>query len=499
MKFTIPNKIIQKVLRLLPWIIIFAGSVARIIVWFQNRNLFIDEANIARNIYERSLTDLARPLSYEQYAPPVFLWLTKICASLFGYSEMVLRLVPLLSGIGSLVMLFLLLRELVSNKAIWYPLALMAVSFIMIRYSSELKQYMTDAFVVLGLMTLALKTDILKISSKKFALVWLLAGSLAIWSSMPAVFALAGVGCYYFWIVIRGKAYQKMTPLLFVCVWWLLQFGGYFFLILKPQADTDYLQKYHSAFFVFLMPGSKEQIMHNWYLFKDMLRECSGYDTYSWIFNTVLFVLGAVLLLWKNTARGLLLLVPLVAVFLAAGLHQYSLIGRMTIFAMPVILSVVAYGFYKVISIRFWPSQLLITLFTCQVINHHSLLLPMIKEPYRFETITEEFDLLQQHHISGQQLYVHGSAVPAYIYYTEIHPGKARWRTLLGGHHVGWGTNLDSIGQTVQPPLAFIYSSLNSEELQRFKEAIGKYFTLDTFIEAEQRRCYVYIYNAHKN
>jgi hypothetical protein len=34
--------------------IILAGAVVRIIVYLQNRNLIIDEANVTRNLYERS-------------------------------------------------------------------------------------------------------------------------------------------------------------------------------------------------------------------------------------------------------------------------------------------------------------------------------------------------------------------------------------------------------------------------------------------------------------
>src|ERR1700748_715444 len=82
--------------------IIIVGVVLRLIYYFQNRCLFIDEANIARNIYERSLEGLAKPLNYEQYAPPLFLWIIKISTLLFGCSEFAFRLFPLLCGIASL-------------------------------------------------------------------------------------------------------------------------------------------------------------------------------------------------------------------------------------------------------------------------------------------------------------------------------------------------------------------------------------------------------------
>lgn len=494
MKITRQNETLQKVLHLLPWLIIFVGAVTRIIVWFQNRNLFIDEANVARNIYERNLAGLARPLSYEQYAPPVFLWITKISASLFGYSEMALRVMPILSGIGALIMLFYLLRECTSYKALWYPLALMAVSYILIRYSSELKQYMTDAFVVLSLMVLALKTDLLQLSAKKFTLIWFLVGSLAIWASMPSVFALAGIGCYYLFLCLQAKNYQKIYPLAIVAVLWVAQFVFYYLAILKPQADSSYLQNFHQGYFMFLIPTDKAKLMHNWYLFRTLLQETSGYAGLSWKVNTGLFLLGAIALLRKQTARGLLVIVPILAVFLAAGLHQYSLIPRVGIFIMPLILVLIGCGFSTLMSIRFIPLQLLLVFFGIRAINDHSMLRPMIKEPYQFENLTEEFEFLQEHHLSGSQIYMHYGVVPAYKYYTEIHPARNKWAAMKGAHPVSWDVNRDSLAQQVARPVAFIYTSISKEELDTWKNDFGRHLAIDTFIEDETRRCFVYIY-----
>src|SRR5690606_20568037 len=81
--------------------LIAIGIILRLYVYFQNRNLIIDEANVARNIAERGFAALALPLDYAQYAPPVFLWITKFFTMLFGMGEMALRLYPLLCGIAS--------------------------------------------------------------------------------------------------------------------------------------------------------------------------------------------------------------------------------------------------------------------------------------------------------------------------------------------------------------------------------------------------------------
>ena len=144
--------------KLLFWIAMFiiaAGIVTRIIVLLQNRDLIIDECNIARNIYERGFAGLAQPLSYEQYAPPVFLWMVKLFTVLFGMGEQVLRLYPLLTGFAAIIMLYLILKELTSLRSLWYPLALFVVAHMFIRYSTEVKQYMPDIFISLSLIWLA--------------------------------------------------------------------------------------------------------------------------------------------------------------------------------------------------------------------------------------------------------------------------------------------------------------------------------------------------------
>jgi predicted membrane-bound mannosyltransferase len=109
-------------------------------VYLQNRNLLLDEANVARNLFERDFTGLVKPLNYEQYAPPVFLWVEKLNAILFGFSEYALRLYPLLAGIASVFVMYALLKRLVPMSALWFPLLLFVATHMLIRYSSELRQ-----------------------------------------------------------------------------------------------------------------------------------------------------------------------------------------------------------------------------------------------------------------------------------------------------------------------------------------------------------------------
>ena len=101
-------------LKILIALVIAGGIIARLVVYLQNRNLIIDEANVTRNLFERGFAQLLQPLSYEQYAPPVFLWIEKLNTILFGFSEYTLRLYPLLTGIAAIFVMLAILKRLTS-------------------------------------------------------------------------------------------------------------------------------------------------------------------------------------------------------------------------------------------------------------------------------------------------------------------------------------------------------------------------------------------------
>ncbi len=203
-------------LKKISFFLIAVGIIYRIILWWQNRGMFIDEANLARNIYERNFVGLAKPLVYEQFAPPVFLWISKLNTIFFGFDEKVFRLFPLIAGIGSLFLFYKIAKEFISIKSLWYPLALFATGALYLRYSTEFKQYMPDALVSLLLIYSALRIDVVNSANLKFCIRWILLGSIAIWTSMPSVFILTAVGLHYFVQIILSNQKDKIFILLLI-------------------------------------------------------------------------------------------------------------------------------------------------------------------------------------------------------------------------------------------------------------------------------------------
>src|SRR5215475_14295682 len=83
----------------LPWLALFLGVGLRVREYLADRSLWIDELMLALGVNHRAVTDLLRPLDFNQAAPAGFLVLVKSSTALFGNSELGLRLVPFLSSV----------------------------------------------------------------------------------------------------------------------------------------------------------------------------------------------------------------------------------------------------------------------------------------------------------------------------------------------------------------------------------------------------------------
>lgn len=479
-------------LKILTGLIIIAGITVRVAVYLQNRNLFIDEANLARNIYERGFIGLTQPLIYEQYAPPVFLWVVKCFTLLFGYGEEALRSFALIAGIASLFLLRAILKEIASYRSLWYPVGLMAVAFIMIRYSAELKQYMPDTMVSLGLILLALKTDIEETKSRDFFLIWLLAGSLSIWASMPSVFILAGVGTYYLIIGIQLKSVKKFIPVIAAGAIWMLQFGFYYLTILKPQADSEYLQNFHREYFLFATPSNMAEWQHNWDRISNLLQETGGYSAMALYFNLLMILIAVIYGLKRDTAKMSLVIVPVGLVLVAAALNKYSLIPRVALFMMPLFLLLIGYGMDRVMSIKSAYVYIPVIVIAAISIKNHSML-NMIWNRYEVEEITNAMKFSTEKGIvAGSQLYLHNGARPAFIYYTTIHPDRKKWDKIKDAHLLWWDVNYDTLSRNITQRSAFIFTSVSSEDMEGCKSAIRNYMHCTDSLDKPGAHAFVY-------
>jgi hypothetical protein len=195
--------------------LVLLGVALRFRQYVFNRSLQFDEANLALNVAYRNIwTLLTEPLMYVQTAPPGFLVAVRVTAGALGPFDWAFRLVPFIAGV-SVVLLAVLLarRELTSTAARLTFVGLVALSPVLIFYSSEFKQYSSDALAAIAILTA------FSYRSSPYG-TWLLAGTgfVALVWSLPAVFVAAPTGLFLLYEAVHSRRYNQV---LLVALAWL--------------------------------------------------------------------------------------------------------------------------------------------------------------------------------------------------------------------------------------------------------------------------------------
>ncbi len=465
-------------LRKIPFFLLFAFIIlavaVRIAIFFQQRDLFIDEANVARNLYEKSYIELMGVLDYEQYATPIFLWFSKLSTDVFGFNELSLRLFPFICSILSVILLVYLISLLLDKKNAIYPLALFAGGFIFLHYSTELKQYSSDFLVSMILLIAALKTSRRTINLS-FVLLWIILGSLAVWLSMPSVFILFSIG--FFWSIRAYflQNYKDLAAYLIAPTIWLVQFALYYFLLLKDQASSDYLQNYHANSFL-ILSMSPDSIKHNFKLFIDIIAQAGGHTFVAILFNTLLIILGFISIIRKKKWESLLFIIPFFVLFIASFLNKYALVPRLLMFIQPIVLVLLAFGIYTVFKTRnVVLKAILVIVMAFNIYNHQMLKFIFTKFEYQeisFALKTIKTQLNKDNNIPV--LVFHG-AKPSFIFYTEMHDKHSIYTKVKEqAKLLNWDSNYKSEVENLKTGQHFfvIFGSFYPLDLEKVKHQL---------------------------
>ena len=447
----------EKIGNTVVWIALGWGIIIRLWLYFQSQDLIIDEANVVRNLYDIGFLGLLRPLQYEQYAPPLFLWIEELSTLLFGYGEKATRLYPLICGVASLFLFRAIMKPLVSSKALWLPMAIMSCNYLLILYVAQVKQYMPDACIALLLIYLTSKQDIGTTKPLPFFFFWMPAGVLAIGLSMPSVFVLAGVGCYFLIRIWKLKAQNYLLPLVIAASVWVAAFGVYYVLVLKAQTNSSYLQSFHADYFLYLLPVSVEEWAHNIERLRIIVENAAGHTAINFILSIILLVAGSIVMWRKHTEKYVLVIVPVLLTILAAMLHQFSLIDRVVLFLLPLLLIVYGYGFYALLQLRWkWVRVMSIILGIVAIVSTQRYW-ELIKKTELY-AITDGMDYLKGKGIQGEQLFVHEASVATYIYYTDIHPNRSQYISLFNAKRMKWDSDYTAETSNVKDTVYFLFT-----------------------------------------
>jgi hypothetical protein len=328
-------------LRRVSWTLAAIGCLLRIVQYRLDRSLWMDEAYLSLNLLHRSFRGLCRALDYHQGAPIGFLLLEKSAVRLWGGSEYVLRLFPLLAGIASVLLFYRLASQALPVRAVPIAVGLFAISPSLIYYSSEVKQYSVDVAIALLLYCLIIDGGKLAWTSGRCA-VAALAGAIAIWMSHSSVFVLAGIGTTVSVAMFLRKDWTRLKRVSAVGVCWMASLAASYILVLRRLAADGELLNYWKANFMPLPPRSVADF--KWFV-----------DSFFGFFSTsaglefaglagLVFVLGCVSMFRKSPERLFLFLGPAILTLLASGLRKYPFGGRLTLFLVPTALLLMAEG-----------------------------------------------------------------------------------------------------------------------------------------------------------
>jgi uncharacterized membrane protein len=400
----------------LPWILILIGIALRLAQYLANRSLWLDESFLALNILHRSLRQLLEPLNYGQATPLAFLMVEKLITQIFGSSEFAFRFFPFLCGIVSLFLFSNVSKRLLCSRGALLALTLFAVSWPLVYYSSELKQYSSDVTIALLLYSLALyvlQQD--RPGTFSFALFGV-TGSIALWFSHPAFFVLAGIAVGL--VVHRTKHPQwaSLTTLLLVFSIWAVSFLLLYSISLVHLSSDQSLANYWASSFMPFPPRSLLDIQWFFSTFFAIFESPVGLPLSG--LAALGFVIGCRSMFL--TVKFIILVLPIILTLLASGFHKYPFSGRLLLFLVPSLLILIAEGASYIREKTLERDKIIgITFIVLLLLMPHLLAAKRFVNPVFVEEIRPVINYIRTARHTGDVIYLHHNAYYAFEYYLE--------------------------------------------------------------------------------
>jgi len=402
------------------WLIIAFGAFLRILQYARNRSLWVDECSLALNIISRSFSQLLDPLDYNQAAPIGFLMVQRLMVGWLGDSEYTLRLIPFIAGLGSLIFFYKMAKQFMDRGAVMIAVSLFAISIELIYYSSEMKQYSLDVFFTILFCWLTLKAQATNFSSRTLFVLAVL-GFCAMWFSHPACFMAASAALTLTFICFQSKNWNLMAKLAGIYCLWIVCFLSLYSLSLKSLGQNAHLLEYWKGAFMPLPPRSVKDI--NWFLE-------TPFNIFKYPFGLALpglailaSLAGIMALFYRIKEMALILLLPIILSLLASGFYKYPFAGRLILFISPLVLILVAEGIWMIrektrsVLPWLWIAILFLLFLNPTISASHSLIRPQTREEIR-----PVLEYLARYEKRGDIIYIYHGAITAVRYYSNHIP-----------------------------------------------------------------------------
>jgi hypothetical protein len=423
-KYSIENYIIS--------LLLASGLALSLWQFIYNRSLYIDEAMLALNIIRKTSAQLLLPLEYIQVAPILFLQIEKFCSLIIPNSEYGLRLFPLLCFWTSLFCFYKIAVKIFDKKLlIIFALSLFVFNPMFLRYSNEVKQYITDVCVLLAMYCALLK----EYKTLRVRLVYLsIAGSIAIFLSNVAPIILLTCGIYLLYEEFFVTKRKRILPYLPMGVLWMSVFAVYYVLFIHNHPLRYIMVGAWQRVNAFLPLNSMTKFCEFvFYQASHFAVGIAGNIPFAIIW-VVIFITGFIKLLQTNNFKILILtILPLIIHLILSAMKMYPMSTRLNLFVFPCLIIISGFGFEWLLNKIKIKNNLKILL---MVIIPLLLLFNILRMmPLKYEEIKQSIKFVDNNISADEGVYVYCNASRAYSYYQEIGFVKFDNVVIIGNFH----------------------------------------------------------------
>ncbi len=184
-------------------IILIFGAILRFSFSLKERDFWYDEA-FTGILLKAPFSQMNRMIFYDVH-PPLYYWLAKPWAALFGYSPAGIRSFSVILGLGLILSVFWITKKLAEkNRAGFLAAIITTFSPFAIQYSQEARMYML--FALLMLWTTFFFYQALKNNEKKDWIIWGILGGLSFYTHYLSLFFFI---IFYLTFIFYQKIFQK--------------------------------------------------------------------------------------------------------------------------------------------------------------------------------------------------------------------------------------------------------------------------------------------------
>jgi hypothetical protein len=410
-------------------LVIFFGVLLRVRQLTINLSLWLDESMLALNIVNRSFAGLAQPLDSDQGAPLGFLWTVKAFELVLGNREISLRLFTFLMACLSLVILWLVARQLIKPLGGIFALLILASSRYLVSYGVQVKQYAVDVTITLLLYLLGLWI-LQKSATKRDYFILAILGGLSIWMSHPAVFTLAGIGLTLIISTALKKNWKSAVSYSLASAFWALNFGVLYLIQYRALGANSYLTGFWTEYF---MPVNISAPLWAFDRLGGLFYNPGGLSTaVPAALLMILFLAGAISFFQRDQRWVWMFALSLVFTLAASSLSKYPFGGRMGMFAVPGLLICMGEGIELVSKLvtSLWRSinkslawgstiSLMVAALLAGSLAFEpvTFAIEMAAKPKMAENIGPTMSFLKSNYREEDIIYLYHWAIPAFRYY----------------------------------------------------------------------------------